>query len=459
MARAVSRRAAEGHLRRWVEEQVVLPGDDDGETPEAAGAQPRRKRRRAAGGDWPPPSWPRLRPRTAHRPRYSSRSATSTCGRCSSPTTAAPPSTGGRRTVLHSLTLTRSTTATSSSCRRARRAGRRMSRTIRSDAASTVHPIQRRPHGIVNLFYVAIVLAVGSCWRAMPVASPFLTGKDMTIVTNPGTEDMQVVVKNGDTIERLDLQQGQQVSGSAETEFGSFYRLADGTTVYVPATSTCCCWGSTPVPGVTTVGVSPRRERHTTGHCRARPDGPGHVGSQRAPRARRAPWARTRRRRASRPRSWSILSRWAGEFRSGCQCCRMASSGLVPRRCQCRRQGVQQPLQLGLVLVADSHAAAAPPGARIRRAPQRPTAHRSGRPALRELCWCGGEAPWAGRALRTSASGSRVRSGCVGHQVLRRDGDRGPPAPGGPCPSERTALDHHLHVVGQFEQAQHVGYC
>src|SRR5512140_284590 len=68
--------------------------------------------------------------------------------------------------------------------------------------------------GIVNLFDVAIVLAVGFLLAALTGLgmSDVLTGKDMTIVTNPGTEDMQVVVKNGDTIERLDLQQGQQVS-------------------------------------------------------------------------------------------------------------------------------------------------------------------------------------------------------------------------------------------------------
>ncbi len=105
--------------------------------------------------------------------------------------------------------------------------------------------------GIVNLFDVAIVLAVGFLLAALTGLgmSDVLTGKDMTIVTNPGTDQMQVIVKNGDTIQRLDLQPGQEVSGVG-TLIGSFYRLADGTTVYVPSTGTPPA-GSTPVPGTT----------------------------------------------------------------------------------------------------------------------------------------------------------------------------------------------------------------
>ena len=105
--------------------------------------------------------------------------------------------------------------------------------------------------GIVNLFDVAIVLAVGFLLAALTGLgmSDLLTGEDMTIVTNPGTEDMQVVVKSGDTIERLDLQEGEQVSGVG-TLIGSFYELADGTTVYVPASEAAPA-GSTPLPATT----------------------------------------------------------------------------------------------------------------------------------------------------------------------------------------------------------------
>jgi len=105
--------------------------------------------------------------------------------------------------------------------------------------------------GVINLFDVAIVLAVGFLLAALTGLgmTDVLTGKDMTVVTNPGTDEMQVIVKEGDTIERFDVQAGEQVSGVG-TLIGAFYRLSDGTTVYVPA-SAAAPPGATPLPGTT----------------------------------------------------------------------------------------------------------------------------------------------------------------------------------------------------------------
>jgi hypothetical protein len=102
--------------------------------------------------------------------------------------------------------------------------------------------------GVINLFDVAIVLAVGFLLAALTGLgmTDLLTADDLTIVTNPGTDQMQVVVKSGDTIETLDLEEGEQVSGVG-TLIGSFYQLADGTTVYVPSASTVPP-GATPLP-------------------------------------------------------------------------------------------------------------------------------------------------------------------------------------------------------------------
>jgi hypothetical protein len=111
--------------------------------------------------------------------------------------------------------------------------------------------------GIVNLFDVAIVLAVGFLVAALSAAgvTGLLTSKNMTIVTNPGTPQMQVIVKEGDKITKLDMQSGAQVEGMG-TLIGSFYKLADGTVVYVPAGQAAPS-GATPVPGVTpTPGVT-----------------------------------------------------------------------------------------------------------------------------------------------------------------------------------------------------------
>ena len=103
--------------------------------------------------------------------------------------------------------------------------------------------------GIVNLFDVAIVLAVGFLVAALSAAgvSGLLTNQNMTIVTNPGTPQMQVIVKQGDQIVKLDMSDGAQVQGLG-TLIGSFYKLADGTVVYVPAGSPPPA-GATPVPG------------------------------------------------------------------------------------------------------------------------------------------------------------------------------------------------------------------
>lgn len=105
--------------------------------------------------------------------------------------------------------------------------------------------------GIVNLWDVAIVLAVGFLVSALAAAgvTGLLTNKNMTIVTNPGTPEMQVIVKEGDKITKLDMQSGQEVAG-AGTLMGSFYKLADGTVVYVPAGQTAPS-GATPAPAAT----------------------------------------------------------------------------------------------------------------------------------------------------------------------------------------------------------------
>ncbi len=108
--------------------------------------------------------------------------------------------------------------------------------------------------GVVNLFDVAIVLAVGFLLAALAGLgiSGILTSEDMTIVTDPGTAQMQVIVKHGDEITRLDLDSGGEVTGLG-TLIGQFYRLADGTTVYVPAGTTL---PGTTLPDATTDGTA-----------------------------------------------------------------------------------------------------------------------------------------------------------------------------------------------------------
>jgi hypothetical protein len=107
--------------------------------------------------------------------------------------------------------------------------------------------------GVVNLFTVAIILAVGFLLAALASfgLSDVLSSKNMTIVKNPGAADMQVILKRGSTIQSLDLHAGQQVSGVG-TLIGQFYRLQDGSTVYLPASGAPtpgAAPGVTPTPG------------------------------------------------------------------------------------------------------------------------------------------------------------------------------------------------------------------
>jgi hypothetical protein len=83
-----------------------------------------------------------------------------------------------------------------------------------------------------------------------------LTDENLTIITNPGTPEMQVIVKEGDQITKLDMESGAETSGTG-TLLGSFFKLADGTIIWVPA-GQAAPDGSTPAPAATpTPGATP----------------------------------------------------------------------------------------------------------------------------------------------------------------------------------------------------------
>ena len=123
--------------------------------------------------------------------------------------------------------------------------------------------------GLVNLWDIALVLAVAFLLAALAGVglSGVISDEDLTVVTNPGEPDMQVITKKGTTIETYDVESGTTASGEG-TLIGEFYRLPDGSVIYVPtgepapegaapapyptATSTP---GVYPTPGTTTPGV------------------------------------------------------------------------------------------------------------------------------------------------------------------------------------------------------------
>lgn len=89
--------------------------------------------------------------------------------------------------------------------------------------------------GMANLFDVAMVFAVAlmvALVSYLQVPS-LLKDNDYTIITNPGSPDMEIVVKQGEEIKHYEASESQ---GAGQGELlGQAYRLPDGRVIYVPA--------------------------------------------------------------------------------------------------------------------------------------------------------------------------------------------------------------------------------
>jgi len=92
--------------------------------------------------------------------------------------------------------------------------------------------------GVANLFDVAMVFAVGLMVMLLTYLSipEVLTQTDMTIVKNPGQPNMEVIVKSGERIEKLDMM-NETVQTEIVGEMGRIYKTKGGGMVYVPAKS------------------------------------------------------------------------------------------------------------------------------------------------------------------------------------------------------------------------------
>lgn len=98
--------------------------------------------------------------------------------------------------------------------------------------------------GLANLFLLAIVLAVGLLVAVLTSAglSGLLTEKNMTIVTDPGTPQMQVIVKQGGKIEAVDMSATARQQGLGSL-VGSFTDW--------PTAPSCTCRPTATPPGAT----------------------------------------------------------------------------------------------------------------------------------------------------------------------------------------------------------------
>lgn len=87
-----------------------------------------------------------------------------------------------------------------------------------------------------NLFDVAMVFAV-----ALMVAlvtkfnmTEIFSKEDYTIVKNPGKENMEIITKEGERINRYSPSANQQKTGKKGKKVGIAYELENGEIIYVP---------------------------------------------------------------------------------------------------------------------------------------------------------------------------------------------------------------------------------
>ncbi len=89
---------------------------------------------------------------------------------------------------------------------------------------------------IVNLFDVAMVFAV-ALMVAMVIhmnMTEMFTGEDFTIVKNPGKDNMEIITKEGNKINKYTPSEEQQSSGKKGKKVGIAYELENGEIIYVP---------------------------------------------------------------------------------------------------------------------------------------------------------------------------------------------------------------------------------
>ena len=89
---------------------------------------------------------------------------------------------------------------------------------------------------VSNLFDVAMVFAV-----ALMVAlvtrynmTVMLSTEDFTMVKNPGKENMEIITKEGEKINRYTPSEDQNQSGKRGKKVGIAYELENGEIIYVP---------------------------------------------------------------------------------------------------------------------------------------------------------------------------------------------------------------------------------
>ena len=89
--------------------------------------------------------------------------------------------------------------------------------------------------GVVNLFDASMVLVVAlllALRGTLAEVAARMSQQDITIVTNPGKPDMEMIIKRGKHIEKLKA--SEETGRGQGQRLGAAYRLESGEIVYVP---------------------------------------------------------------------------------------------------------------------------------------------------------------------------------------------------------------------------------
>ena len=82
---------------------------------------------------------------------------------------------------------------------------------------------------LVDVFLVLIAALLISI--AQNPLNPY-TAEDVTVIKNAGKENMEMIIKKGETIEHFEST--GEIGGGEGTKAGVAYKMSDGTMVYVP---------------------------------------------------------------------------------------------------------------------------------------------------------------------------------------------------------------------------------
>ncbi|MCY4264383.1 MAG: DUF2149 domain-containing protein [Gammaproteobacteria bacterium] len=89
---------------------------------------------------------------------------------------------------------------------------------------------------LVNLFDVAMVFSVALMAALVSYLDlgEMLFSDEFTLVKNPGEQDMEIVIKQGQEIRAYQADETQQATGERGRPIGTAYQLESGEIIYIP---------------------------------------------------------------------------------------------------------------------------------------------------------------------------------------------------------------------------------